>query len=215
MDPTNVGRQEAWFNAPRPEAKATRVPWIIQDVFPDYHGVAWYWRELVVPLNPHQDGRYILRFAAVDYLAEVYVNGTLIGRHEGAEDPFELDATDAIRPGASKLLAVRVLNPTHEPIEGIALADTPRSCRTYPIVPGAIYNVGGIVDSVELLVAPAVRVENLHVKPDWKTGQLHLEATLRNASSGSVNGPSSLCRVSRRERRNHRCGGHRSRVAVW
>ena len=183
VDPTNVGRQEAWLSSPRPEAKATRVPWIIQDVFPDYHGVAWYWREFVPPLNPHQDGRYILRFAAVDYLAEVYVNGTLIGRHEGAEDPFELDATDAIRPGANNLLAVRILNPTHEPIEGIALADTPRSCRTYPIVPGAIYNVGGIVDSVELLVAPAVRVENLYVKPDWKTGQLHLEATLRNASS--------------------------------
>ena len=47
VDPTNVGRQEEWFNAPRPEAKATRVPWIIQDVFPDYHGVAWYWRDFV------------------------------------------------------------------------------------------------------------------------------------------------------------------------
>ena len=186
VDPTNVGRQEAWFNAPRPEAKATKVPWIIQDVFPDYHGVAWYWREFAAPLNPHQDGRYILRFAAVDYLAEVYVNGTLVGRHEGAEDPFELDASDMIRPGANNVLAVRVLNPTHEPIDGIALSDTPRSCKTYPIAPGAIYNVGGIVDSVELLVASAVRVENLYVKPDWKTGQLRLEATLRNASSRSL-----------------------------
>ena len=66
------------------------------------------------------------------------------------------------------------------------MSDTPRSCKTYPIAPGAIYNVGGIVDSVELLVASAVRVENLYVKPDWKTGQLRLEATLRNASSRSL-----------------------------
>jgi hypothetical protein len=186
VDPKNVGRQEAWFAAPRAEAKPTKVPWVIQDVFPGYHGVAWYWREFAAPPHPHKDGRYIIRFAAVDYLADVYVNGKPVGRHEGAEDPFELDVTEAIRPGAGNLLAVRVLNPTHEPIDGLALADTPRSCKTHPITPGAIYNVGGIVDSVELLASPAVRLENLYAKPDWKTGQLRLEANLRNASSGPL-----------------------------
>ena len=30
-DPTNVGRGEEWFKTPRPEAKPTKVPWIIQD----------------------------------------------------------------------------------------------------------------------------------------------------------------------------------------
>ena len=185
-DPKNVGRQEAWFAAPRPEAKPTKVPWIIQDVFPGYHGVAWYWREFAASPHPYKDGRYVLRFAAVDYLADVYVNGKPVGRHEGAEDPFELDVTEAIRPGAGNLLAVRVLNPTHEPIDGMALAATPRSCKTYPMTPGAIYNVGGIVDSVELLASPVVRLENLYAKPHWKTGQLRLEATLRNASSGPL-----------------------------
>jgi hypothetical protein len=119
-------------------------------------------------------------------LADVYLNGQPVGRHEGAEDPFELDVTEAIRPGAGNLLAVRVLNPTHEPIDGLALAATPRSCKTYPMTPGAIYNVGGIVDSVELLASPVVRVENLYAKPHWKTGQLRLEANLRNASSGPL-----------------------------
>ena len=33
-DPKNVGREEKWFEAPRPEAKPTKVPWIIQDAFP-------------------------------------------------------------------------------------------------------------------------------------------------------------------------------------
>jgi hypothetical protein len=183
VDPGNVGRQEAWFSAPRPEAKPTRVPWIIQDVFPDYHGVAWYWREFVASPDAHQDGRYILRFAAVDYLAEVWVNGTPVGGHEGAEDPFEFDVTAALRPGADNLLAVRVLSPTHEPIDGIALAATPRSCRTYPVTPGTTYSVGGIVDSVELLATPAVRIENLHVKPDWQSGRVEIEANLRNASN--------------------------------
>ena len=33
-DPTNVGREEKWFESPRPEAKPTKVPGIIQDVVP-------------------------------------------------------------------------------------------------------------------------------------------------------------------------------------
>ena len=51
-DPQNVGREKQWYTAATPEAKPTRVPWIIQEVFPGYHGVAWYWRELTPPANP-------------------------------------------------------------------------------------------------------------------------------------------------------------------
>ena len=61
-DPTNVGRQEKWFESPRPEAKPTRVPGIIREVFPCYHGVALCWREFTPAANPHAGGRYLLRF---------------------------------------------------------------------------------------------------------------------------------------------------------
>jgi hypothetical protein len=182
IDPKNVGREEKWFNAPTADAKPTKVPWIIQDIFPNYHGIAWYWREFSAPKNPHDGGRFILRFLAVDYLAEVWVNGVKVGQHEGSEDPFELDVTDAIKPGANNQLAVRVLNPTNEPIDGIVLNTTARSARNYPLAPCYLYNVGGIVDSIELLAVPSVRVENLYVKPDWKTGRVRVEAKLRNAS---------------------------------
>ena len=93
-DPQNVGREQAWFQAPQPEAKRTKVPWIIQDAFPGYHGVAWYWREFQRrrPIRTRQ-GRYLLRFWAVDYKAEVWLNGTPVGEHEGGETPFVLDVT--------------------------------------------------------------------------------------------------------------------------
>ncbi len=185
-DPKNVGREEKWFNGPTADAKPTKVPWIIQDIFPNYHGVAWYWREFSAPKNTAAGGRYILRFQMVDYFAEVWVNGQKVGQHEGSVDPFEFDVTAAIKPGANNQLAVRVLNPTHEPIDGIALGYTARSAKHYPLSPGTIYNVGGIVDSVELLAVPSVRVENISVKPDWKTGRVRIEANLRNASDRAV-----------------------------
>ena len=188
VDPQNVGRKEQWHDAPRAEAKPTKVPWIIQQAFPAYHGVAWYWRSFQVPANPHSGGRYLLRFWAVDYLADVWVNGKQVGGHEGGEGVFVLDVTEAVKPGQPNLLAVRVLNPTNEPIDGIVLAHTPRRCKVVPFRPGALYNDGGIVDSVELLVSAAVNVENLHACPDPKTGKIEIRANVRNYLSGPVSG---------------------------
>jgi len=42
-DPGNVGRDEAWWKSPRPDAGTIRVPGIFQEALPGYHGVAWYW----------------------------------------------------------------------------------------------------------------------------------------------------------------------------
>jgi len=82
-DPANVGRDEQWWNEPRPDAKTTKVPWIIQEPFPGYHGVAWYWRDFSAAANPFPQGRTLLRFWAVDYTAEVWLNGVRSGTHEG------------------------------------------------------------------------------------------------------------------------------------
>ena len=180
-DPKNVGREEKWFETPRAEAKPTKVPWIIQDAFPAYHGVAWYWREFAAPKNPHAGGRWLLRFWAVDYLAEVWLNGTRVGQHEGGESPFVLDVTDAIRVGVKNLLAVRVLNPANEPIDGIVLGETPHRNKVIPYRAGASYNHGGIVDSVELLVVPAVRIDDLFARPETKTGKIRVQAQVHNA----------------------------------
>ena len=187
-DPQNVGRQQQWFNAPRPEAKPTEVPWIIQEPFPGYHGVAWYWRNFKAPQNPNSEGRYLIRFWAVDYLAEVWLNGRPVGSHEGGETPFTLDVTDAIKPGKENRLAVRVLNPTIEPIDGITLKQTPRQAKEIPYRAGGAFNHGGIMDSVELLVAPPVRIEDLCVRPDPKTGIIRIEANIRNAAKQSAQG---------------------------
>jgi len=187
-DPQNVGREQRWFETPRPEAKPTKVPWIIQDAFPGYHGVAWYWRDFTAPVNGSAGGRYLLRFGAVDYLADVWLNGKHVGGHEGAEGVFVLDVTDAIKPDAQNLLAVRVLNPKYEPIDGLTLGIIPHRHKGIPYNSGAAANQGGITDSVELMLAPAVRLTDLYARPDWKTGIIHVEATVRNAGQKPASG---------------------------
>lgn len=185
-DPENVGQKEQWWNEPCVEAKDTKVPWIIQEPFPYYHGVAWYWRSFKAPVNPDADGRYLLRFWAVDYMADVWVNGIPVGGHEGAEFPFILDVTNVIKPKADNRIAVRVLNPKHEPIDGVTLNETPHRNKALPTVSGSPLNTGGIIDSVELLVSPAVRVDDLYAYPDPNTGIIHVEATIQNFTENTI-----------------------------
>ncbi len=192
-DPHNVGRDAKWWEKPTAEAKAVRVPGILQEAFPAYHGVAWYWLDLTPPANPHDGGRYLLRFWNVDYLADVWLNGVHLGQHEGACEPFVFDATDAVKPGVINHLAVRVLNPTKEPIDGIKLSETAHTAKSPEAwQAGRGANWGGITDSVELIVAPAVRVEDLFLRPDPKTGMIRVKINLRNAGKETVLGHISL-----------------------
>ena len=151
-----------------------------------YYGLAWHWKSFTCPENDHAGGPYLLRFRAVDYLAEVWLNGEPVGSHEGGETPFVLDVTGAIRPGRGNLLAVRVLNPTNEPIDGIALDLTPHRNKAIPFSGGRSYNQGGIVDSVDLLATATVRVADLWAHADPATGGIRVKATLVNAGQGSA-----------------------------
>jgi hypothetical protein len=181
FDAKNVGRQENWWQRPRPEAKRVRVPGSYQEVLPGCHGVAWYWREVAFPANPQPDGRYLLRFWMVNYLADVWLNGVHVGRHEGGEEAFTLDVTEAARPGQPNRIALRVLSPADEPIDGMTRRNTPQRGRQCKPAIGTEYQCGGLLDSVELLVCPAVRIDDLFVRPDVATGQIRLRATIRNA----------------------------------
>lgn len=193
-DPGNVGQNEKWFEAVRPDVKPIRVPWILEDAFPDYDGVVWYYKKFETPSNPHQtadqNGRTLLRFWTVEFKADVWLNGKYLGGHEGSETPFTLDATDAIKPGVENLLVVRVLNPGNgpNPADGIRLNTTPRGLKTDPHQVGLAFNHGGILDSVELLSVPAARVDDIFAKADPKTGEIHVETSLFNAEKNVLAG---------------------------
>ncbi len=180
-DPGNVGIAEKWWGAPRPDAKPTRVPWTIQSVLPGYSGVAWYWRDVVVAPHPDADGRHLLRFWDVDYLADVWVNGIHVGRHEGAQNRFTFDITAAVTPGAANRIAVRVLSPWDREVDGIVRGQTPHGGYRP-------FNFGGILDSVELIAAPCVRIDDLFVRGDPATGSVRIEADIRSESKEATRG---------------------------
>lgn len=72
----------------------------------------WYRRSFSVPAEARQK-RLRLQFEATDYYADIYMNGKLLGRHEGYMDPYEFDVGRLVRAGSPNLLAVRVWTPVN------------------------------------------------------------------------------------------------------
>ncbi|MBQ1456325.1 MAG: hypothetical protein IIZ25_10840 [Thermoguttaceae bacterium] len=201
IDPDNAGKDEEWFARPLSESGETSplaVPGVIQQVWPDYHGLAWYERTFPTPDNPNENGRVVLRFWQAEYRADVWLNGTYLGFHEGGEAAFELDTAGALNParGEPNRLTVRVLNAADTPIDGISMANIPRRNNTNVISPGSGYASGGLVDSVELLAVPAVRMTDLQLLPDWKTGVIEARAAVENTLPGKISAALSLTAAS-------------------
>lgn len=70
----------------------------------------WYNRSFDVPAH-WKDKRILLHFGAVDWKADVWVNGISVGQHTGGFVPFSFDVTEALKKGANDLI-VRVWDPT-------------------------------------------------------------------------------------------------------
>lgn len=72
-----------------------------------YRGPAWYRRTLTV--TPAPGRRLFVQFDAAATVADIWLNGKHIGRHEGGHAAFRFDITATLVPGRN-LLAVRVDN---------------------------------------------------------------------------------------------------------
>ena len=72
----------------------------------------WYRKRFRVP-DSYRGRQRHLDFEAADYYADVRLNGEDLGRHEGYQDPFSFDVSDALRFGDENELLVRVWTPVH------------------------------------------------------------------------------------------------------
>ncbi|MFI9105410.1 glycoside hydrolase family 2 TIM barrel-domain containing protein [Streptomyces fildesensis] len=75
----------------------------------NYRGIAWYRRHFVA--GPDYRGRRVyVRFEGAMQVARVWLNGVLLGEHQGGFTPFVLDLTDRLVSEAENVLAVRLDN---------------------------------------------------------------------------------------------------------
>jgi hypothetical protein len=118
FDPRDEGRRLRWSEPDAPGFDRTiTVPFGWESELSGIHqredrGVAWYRRRVRVPDDFAGTDRIWLHFGAVDWLADVWVNGRHVATHEGGYSPFATDITEAVRPGEPAVVTVRAFDPT-------------------------------------------------------------------------------------------------------
>ncbi len=182
FDDDNKGRPLHWEQAEaflaHPEPETVSVPACLEEFRQDYEGVAWYGRFVQVPED--WSGKTVrIRFDAVNYRAEVWVNGEAAGAHEGGYVGFDLEIGDLLRSGEDNFIAVRVITPliTRDVvIDGLGRDDMPHWR-------GAI--AGGIWQSVSLLVTDCIYLDDLFVRGRIDTGEAAVDLVLHNTSEAT------------------------------
>ncbi len=180
IDPSNTGKANKWYaSGAIPEARDCTVPGVIQQTFPAYHGVVWYWKSVDVPRISGQE-RLQLKFGAADYFAEAWLNGQYLGSHEGGETPFTFDITRQAKAGEKNSLVVRLLNPDQRRIDGITLDETPHGIKKVPMAVGNFWDPGGLWQDVELLRVPAIRIADVFLNPQREAKTIYAEVRVAN-----------------------------------
>ncbi|HVU11039.1 MAG TPA: glycoside hydrolase family 2 TIM barrel-domain containing protein [Phototrophicaceae bacterium] len=165
------------------------VPLPIQAAFPELEHYSGYtWAQTTFPLDDvWLQGELLLRFGAVDYFCQVYVNGQLAGEHEGGYTPFTLAIRPFVQAGANTL-TVRVYDSVMRggssprwrgdpvPASGHPRAeDIPHGKQTWYL------DVSGIWQDVTLTAVPTAYIERVHITPNLHSNEAHVEVRLGGA----------------------------------
>lgn len=192
LDKDDVGLKNRFYNPNFDFRKwdKMKIPinWYLTDVG-DYHGVIWFQKEFSIS-ESMKDKLISLRFNAIDYIADVWLNGVYLGKHEGFFAPFEFKINQWANFEKANILVVRVNSP-RDPTEYV-LVNTMENLSTpmsdsykmnWPVnlntikgslidadhrpggftVFGQDCNTGGIWQKVELILTGFVKIENCKI----------------------------------------------------
>ncbi len=127
-----------------------------------------YRTEFQVP-SKWKGKRILLNFGAVDWKAEILVNGIKTGSHTGGFTPFSSDITDALVSKGTNELTVRVWDPTDKGFQprGKQVSD-PHGIWYTPVT--------GIWQTVWLEPVPETHIGDLKITPDIDRNTLTVSA---------------------------------------
>lgn len=142
--------------------------WGMLNQYSNYTGKGWYRKEIKILNNwkKASNERVRLKFEGVYHIANVYLNGKYLGKHQGGFTPFEFDVTEALDYNGKNILAVEADNSA---------------------IVGATWNWGGIIRDVYLVKNNDIRVkyQYIHAEPDLKTGEASFKLKVRIENSSN------------------------------
>src|SRR2546422_4823891 len=112
-----------------------------------YEGTIWY--KKAFDYQRKENTRLFVYFGAANYIADVYLNGEKLGRHEGGFTPFNFEITKPVRD-TGNFLIVKV--------------DNQRRRDAVPTLITDWWNYGGLTRQVKLVETPATFVQDYFIQ---------------------------------------------------
>ena len=172
VDPQSEGEAAGWVQG-LPSALPMAVPgsWNeLRSEYRDYLDDAWYARTFQVPSTWHSQ-RIVLRFESVNYAATVWLNGVVLGSHEGGHLPFEFDITDKVRSDSNRL-TVKVnntLRPDRVPTGGDADSAFGGFMRSHPKANFDFFPYAGIQRAVKICAIPRACIQGVRIQTGFES----------------------------------------------
>ncbi|MFP4371658.1 MAG: glycoside hydrolase family 2 protein [Halanaerobium sp.] len=173
-DADNIGVQKKWYVSKFEQAKSVDVslPWQCYGKdFINYTGYLWYQKtfELSSDLLNSQE-EILIEFEAVDYIADVWLNGNYLGKHEGGYISFQFKITEYLKFKQNNILTVRVFDPEHN-------EEIPHGKQ------GSWYTrVSGIWQDVNLKKISSNHIKNAYFETDIDNHQLSVKLDIEKQS---------------------------------
>ncbi len=104
----------------------------------------WYKNEFRVP-DEIGDEAAVLRFEGVDYYCKVWLNGQLLGEHEGYFAPFEFEVGQILQRRAVNTLIVKVWSPWDHEITDFKVDDMPFRMTVHEMMKGTYEHSDGFI----------------------------------------------------------------------
>ena len=146
--------------------------------FKDFIPEMWYHRVISIPEN-WKDRNVILHFGAVDYIASVYIDGRIAGRHWGGSSSFDIDITDMVMPGQEHDLVVRV-----EDDERSGQYAKGKQCGRFDSFGCEYTRTTGIWQTVWMEPVSGTGLKDIYVIPDLDQSRFIIEPSYYGLSSG-------------------------------
>ncbi|AEL27744.1 glycoside hydrolase family 2 protein [Cyclobacterium marinum] len=138
----------------------------------------WYHRSFEVDRGMRK-GNLLLHFGAVDWEAEVFINGKSVGMHQGGYDPFSFEISEALVSGRKQQLSIRVWDPTDEgPQPRGKQINKPHGIWYTPVT--------GIWQTVWLEAVPDQYISHIKNTADLDNKQISVETQVNDPQPGQM-----------------------------
>ncbi|WP_440897486.1 glycoside hydrolase family 2 protein [Amphibacillus sp. Q70] len=184
FDDNQLGIKDKWFETEKNLNMKINVPFCYQSKLSGihqkaFHETLWYKRKFNLNKD-YEERQVVIHFGAVDYSAEVWINGFKCGMHDGGHSPFSINMTPYIDFNSENDITVKVVdfNEDHT---------LPRGKQNWVGKPEGVFytNTSGIWQSVWIEYVNKNNIANARIIPNTLTNEVTFKYFLNKVNKQS------------------------------